>query len=79
MAFTDALSIADAGAGLDIVSADAFRETMRELAAGVTLARRKVLIPANARSRCSRSTATATVGSTNNYLLAFTRDPSDFS
>jgi O-acetylhomoserine (thiol)-lyase len=76
---TDALSIADAGAGLDIVSADAFRETMRELAAGVTLARRKVLIPANARSRCSRSTATATVGSTNNYLLAFTRDPSDFS
>jgi flavin reductase len=37
MAFSDALSFADAGARPDVVSADAFRETMRELAAGVTL------------------------------------------
>ncbi len=35
MAFTDALS--NAGAKSDVVSVDAFRETMRELAAGVTL------------------------------------------
>ena len=37
MAFTDALSVADAGARPDVVSADVFRDAMRELAAGVTL------------------------------------------
>jgi flavin reductase (DIM6/NTAB) family NADH-FMN oxidoreductase RutF len=37
MAFTDTLSVADAGAKPDVVSADTFREAMRELAAGVTL------------------------------------------
>jgi flavin reductase len=37
MAFAEALSVADAGARPDVVSPDAFREAMRELAAGVTL------------------------------------------
>ena len=37
MAYTEAFSFADGGARPDVVSADAFRETMRELASGVAL------------------------------------------